>query len=114
VLDVDEEKEDEAPAVSEEPRVQPGDIFQLGAHRLVCGDARNLETVELLMDGEKADLVITDPPYNVNYEGSNGLKIQNDDMSDTDFYQFLYDVYTNMCAVHKDGGSIYVFHADTE
>lgn len=114
VLDVDEEKEDEAPTVPEEPRVQPGDIFQLGTHRLVCGDARNLETVELLMDGEKADLVITDPPYNVNYEGSNGLKIQNDDMSDTDFYQFLYDVYTNMCAVHKDGGSIYVFHADTE
>ena len=66
------------------------------------------------MDGELCDLVITDPPYNVNYEGSNGLKIQNDNMGDSDFYQFLYDVYTNLCMIQKDGGSIYVFHADTE
>jgi DNA modification methylase len=80
----------------------------------LCGDATKLDEVEKLMDGELCDLVITDPPYNVNYEGSNGLKIQNDNMGDSEFYQFLYDVYTNLCMVQKDGGSIYVFHADTE
>ncbi len=114
VLDVDDEKEDNIPAVPETPRVQLGDVFELGSHRLICGDATNLETVEQLMDGQQADLVITDPPYNVNYEWSSGMKIQNDDMSNADFYQFLYDVYTNMCTVQKDGWSIYVFHADTE
>ncbi|HNG96837.1 MAG TPA: site-specific DNA-methyltransferase, partial [Candidatus Absconditabacterales bacterium] len=113
-LDVDEDKEDEAPEVSEKIWVEKGDIFQLGEHRLLCGDATKLDEVQKLMDGELCDLVITDPPYNVNYEGSNGLKIQNDNMGDSDFYQFLYDVYTNLCMVQKDGGSIYVFHADTE
>jgi hypothetical protein len=68
VLDVDEEKEDDIPAVPETPRVQLGDVFELGSHRLICGDATNLETVEQLVDGQQADLVITDPPYNVNYE----------------------------------------------
>jgi DNA modification methylase len=80
----------------------------------LCGDATKLDEVQTLMNNELCDLVITDPPYNVNYEGSNGLKIQNDNMGDSDFYQFLYDVYTNLCMVQKDGGSIYVFHADTE
>lgn len=113
-LDVDEDKEDEAPEVSEKIWVEKGDVFQLWEHRLLCGDATKLDEVQKLMDGELCDLVITDPPYNVNYEGSNGLKIQNDNMGDSDFYQFLYDVYTNLCMIQKDGGSIYVFHADTE
>jgi len=113
-LDVDEDKEDEAPEVSDKIWVEKGDIFQLWEHRLLCGDATKLDEVQKLMDGELCDLVITDPPYNVNYEGSNGLKIQNDNMGDSDFYQFLYDVYTNLCMIQKDGGSIYVFHADTE
>jgi DNA modification methylase len=66
------------------------------------------------MEDQQANLIITDPPYNVNYEGSTGMKIQNDDMSKENFYQFLYDVFTNMYTVQADGASIYVFHADTE
>ncbi|HMY80481.1 MAG TPA: site-specific DNA-methyltransferase, partial [Candidatus Absconditabacterales bacterium] len=82
--------------------------------RLVVGDATNLETVQLLMEDQKANLIITDPPYNVNYEGSTGMKIQNDDMSKDSFYQFLYDAFTNMYMVQEDGASVYIFHADTE
>ena len=114
LLDVDEEQENQAPELSEKPRVQQGDIFQLWDHRLVVGDATNLQTVQLLMEDQQANLIITDPPYNVNYEGSTGMKIQNDDMSKDSFYQFLYDAFTNMYSVQADGASIYVFHADTE
>ena len=114
LLDVDEEQENQAPEISERPRVQQWDVFQLWDHRLVVWDATNLETVQLLMEDQKANLIITDPPYNVNYEGSTGMKIQNDDMSKESFYQFLYDVFTNMYTVQADGASIYVFHADTE
>lgn len=114
LLDVDEEQENQAPELSEKPRVQQWDIYQLWDHRLVVWDATNLEAVEILMEDQKADLIITDPPYNVNYEGSTGMKIQNDDMSKESFYQFLYDVFTNMYTVQADGASIYVFHADTE
>lgn len=80
---------------------KPGDIWTLGRHRLICGDSTKAETYDLLMGSTKANLVITDPPYNVNYEGSAG-KIKNDNMADDAFYNFLLDA------------SIYVFHADTE
>lgn len=90
-----------------------GDVWVLGRHRLVCGDSTKKETSDLLMQDEKANLVITDPPYNVNYEGSAG-KIQNDNMADDKFYNFLLDAFKNTEAVMADDASIYVFHADTE
>ncbi len=91
---------------------KPGDVWTLGRHRLVCGDSTKKETYDILMDGKKANLVLTDPPYNVNYEGTAG-KIKNDHMANDAFYQFLLDAFTNMEAVMADDASIYVFHADT-
>lgn len=90
-----------------------GDLWLLGDHRLVCGDSTKPETYELLMAGKQANLVVTDPPYNVNYEGSAG-KIKNDNMGNDAFYQFLFDAYTQMAGAMADDASIYVFHADTE
>ncbi len=90
-----------------------GDIWTLGRHRLVCGDSTKAETYDLLMGSTKANLVITDPPYNVNYEGSAG-KIKNDNMADDAFYNFLLAAYTQMHSAMADDASIYVFHADTE
>ena len=92
---------------------KPGDIWALGRHRLICGDSTKAETYDLLMGSTKANLVITDPPYNVNYEGSAG-KIKNDNMADEAFYNFLLDAYTQMHSAMADDASIYVFHADTE
>ena len=90
-----------------------GDVWTLGRHRLVCGDSTKAETFALLMGNRRANLVITDPPYNVNYEGSAG-KIKNDNMADDAFYQFLLAAFQNTEAVMADDASIYVFHADTE
>ena len=90
-----------------------GDVWTLGRHRLVCGDSTKAETFELLMCGKKANLVITDPPYNVNYEGSAG-KIKNDNMDNDSFYNFLLDAFKCTESAMADDASIYVFHADTE
>lgn len=90
-----------------------GDIWTLGRHRLICGDATCEETYTALMDDRKANLVITDPPYNVNYEGSAG-KIKNDNMGNEAFYEFLLAVFKCTAAIMADDASIYVFHADTE
>ena len=90
-----------------------GDVWTLGRHRLICGDSTKAETFEMLIGSTKANLVITDPPYNVNYEGSAG-KIKNDNMADEAFYNFLLAAYTQMHSALADDGSIYVFHADTE
>ncbi len=92
---------------------RPGDIWKLGRHRLICGDSTQPETFDILMQGKKANLVVTDPPYNVNYEGTAG-KIKNDNMASEKFYQFLLDAFTNIAKVMADDASIYVFHADTE
>ena len=92
---------------------RPGDVWTLGRHRLVCGDSTKAETFDLLMAGKKANLVVTDPPYNVNYEGSAG-KIKNDNMADGAFYNFLLAAFKNTEAAMADDASIYVFHADTE
>ena len=105
-FDVDEELE--KPVFS-----KTGDVWTLGRHRLVCGDSTKAETYETLMQGKKANLVVTDPPYNVNYEGSAG-KIKNDNMAAEKFYQFLLDAFANMEKVMAEDASIYVFHADTE
>ena len=99
--------------LKEPPITKLGDLWTLGRHRLVCGDSTKKDTFELLMAGAKANLVITDPPYNVNYEGSAG-KIKNDNMGNDAFYNFLLDAFTNTEAVMADDASIYVFHADTE
>ena len=95
------------------PVTKSGDLWLLGNHRLICGDSTREETYTLLMDGKKANLVVTDPPYNVNYEGSAG-KIKNDNMENGRFYQFLLDAFTCMEKVMENDASIYVFHADTE
>ena len=92
---------------------KPGDVWQLGRHRLVCGDATLPEVFDALLDGKKVNLVVTDPPYNVNYSSEAGT-IQNDNMADTDFYNFLLASYKNMANAMADDASIYVFHADTE
>jgi DNA modification methylase len=99
-----------------EPKSKLGDVYQLGRHRLICGDSLNITNIEKLMNGEKADMVFTDPPYNVAYEGKtkDALTIQNDKMDGEAFYQFLYDAYTAMFMHTKAGGAIYVAHADTE
>jgi len=106
--DFDVEAELKAPVIT-----KAGDVWTLGRHRLVCGDSTKPETFALLMGDRKANLVITDPPYNVNYEGSAG-KIKNDNMADNAFYQFLLAAFQNTEAVMADDASIYVFHADTE
>lgn len=96
--------------------IVPGDLFEIGHHRLICGDSTQTDTFERLFSGQMADLVITDPPYNVAYEGKtkDKLTIQNDRMGDNDFYQFLYDFYTACAAYTKLGGAWYVWHADLE
>jgi DNA modification methylase len=93
-----------------------GDIFDIGKHRLICGDSTQTDTFEKLTEGVMADMVITDPPYNVAYEGKtkDKLKIDNDNMGDKQFYQFLYDFYTACAAYSKPGGAWYVWHADSE
>ena len=90
-----------------------GDIWHLGKHRVICGDSTKMETYERLMEGVKANLVLTDPPYNVDVEETAG-KIMNDNMSDSDFYNFLLAAYQCMHENLADDGSIYVWHADTE
>lgn len=100
----------------QEPKTKKGDTWLLGSHRLLCGDATSIQDIEKLMNGDLADLVFTDPPYNVDYVGKtkDALKIQNDKMDNDQFYQFLYDSFTNLCAITHEGGAIYVCHADSE
>ena len=99
-----------------EIRVHKGEVWQLGRHRLMCGDSTKEEDVAKLMDGNLADLVVTDPPYNVDYVGKteDALKIQNDKMSDDNFLQFLTDAFACMKNHLKDGGAFYIWHADSE
>lgn len=106
--DFDVDAELQNPAIT-----QQGDIWILGRHRLVCGDSTKADTFSMLMDGKLANLVVTDPPYNVNYEGSAG-KIKNDNMTSASFYEFLLAAFTNTEKAIAQDASIYVFHADTE
>lgn len=106
--DFDVEKELNEPALS-----QKGDIWLLGRHRLVCGDSTDPNVYDVLMEGRKANLVVTDPPYNVAYEAKAG-KIHNDNLKDDEFYNFLLKAFTNMAVSMEKDASIYVFHADTE
>lgn len=109
--------EDTAPeAAAEEvaPFTKAGDRWQLGEHVLFCGDSTKQEDVDKLMAGAEADLCVTDPPYNVAYEGSNGLTIQNDSMPEEKFKAFLKAAFSCMKAVMKAGAAFYIWHAETE
>ena len=105
--------EDEVPSIPEHPKSQRGDVWLMGEHRLMCGDSTQADDLAKLMDGDKADLVWTDPPYNVAINGKAG-KIMNDDMSDAEFRKFLNAVYARYFENMREGAVIYVAHADSE
>lgn len=107
---------DSIPGLPEKPESNPGDLYLLGQHRLLCGDSTVQTDLDRLMDGQQADLVFTDPPYNVDYKGgtSKKLKILNDSMEDGKFFQFLLDAFTAAWSATKEGGAFYICHADSE
>jgi site-specific DNA-methyltransferase (adenine-specific) len=106
--------EDEVPEVPEEPKTKPGDIYRLGKHRLMCGDSTSIDDLEKLCDGQLVDMWLTDPPYNVAYKGGTGLTIQNDNMGDEQFRQFLRDACVSADIVMKPGAVFYIWYADVE
>jgi len=106
--------DDAVPELQEETVSVLGDVWLLGNHRLMCGDSTSIDAVEKLMNGQKADQWVTDPPYNVDYEGSDGQKIKNDAMQDSQFRGFLYDAFLTAFTVIKPGASYYIWHADLE
>ncbi|KZE74379.1 lactate dehydrogenase [Paenibacillus elgii] len=115
----DEPEEDDfdvGAALPDEPITRIGDVWILGKHRLICGDSTNEHDMATLMNGKKARLIVTDPPYNVDYTGKtkDALKIENDKMDNDQFYEFLLAAYKRMYETADDGASIYVFHADSE
>lgn len=114
--DVQDDDFDVESALEDEPISKQGDIWLLGRHRLICGDSTKAETYEKLMDGKKANLCVTDPPYNVNYTAGseNERKIKNDNMEDKNFYEFLLASFKNIFNSLDDGAAAYIFHADTE
>lgn len=121
LFDIDEPSEvveDDVPEIDEEaePVTKPGDIWQLGRHRLMCGDSTSIDDVQKLMCGHKADILITDPPYNVAYEGGtkDRLTIQNDDMDNDSFRQFLRDAFAAADSVMRSGAAFYIWHSDSE
>lgn len=95
---------------------KPGDIWLLGKNRICCGDSTDPEFYQIVLEGQQVDMVLTDPPYNVNYQGKTdkGLTIRNDNMKDGDFRAFLLAVYKNLFSIMREGAPIYVFHADSE
>ena len=108
--------EDEEPEPPEEPKSKLGDIYQLGEHRLICGDSTDIDTMTKLCNGKKVDLYLTDPPYNVDYTGKSkdALKIENDKKDDASFRQFLVDAFSTASALMKAGAAFYIWHADLE
>lgn len=111
--EIQEDNFDIEEALSKPTITKKGDVWLLGNHRLICGDSTKEEIYPILMNGKKANLVVTDPPYNVNYEANAG-KIKNDNMDSNQFYQFLLSAFSNMKEAMENDASIYVFHADTE
>ncbi|MGI6581887.1 MAG: site-specific DNA-methyltransferase [Erysipelotrichaceae bacterium] len=116
-IDDKEVKDDEfdlTAALEKASFVERGDVWFVGKHKLMCGDATSSEDVAKLMEDKKANLILTDPPYNVAFKSSDGLTIQNDSMKNNDFYEFLFSSFKNMAEHLENGGAAYVFHADTE
>lgn len=115
-MDVKEDDFSEDDEVKAEMRVKSGEVWQLGEHRLMCGDSTKIDDMRILMGRENADLYLTDPPYNVAYEGKtkDSLKIKNDSMDDESFRLFLMDAFTVADSVLKKGASFYIWHADSE
>jgi len=114
---MDDVKDDEfdVDKAAEKPLIaQPGDLWILGRHRLLCGDATNAKDIETLMTGKKANLCVTDPPYNCDYSGGSGMKIMNDKMQSEEFYKFLLSAFKNIYENLADGGAFYCFHSDAE
>jgi site-specific DNA-methyltransferase (adenine-specific) len=107
---------DDAPAVQENPVTVPGDVWVMGKHRLLCGDSTSVDDLAKLTQGSLVDMWLTDPPYNVAYEGGTKekLTIKNDSMGDDQFRQFLRDAYTAADTVMKPGAVFYIWHADSE
>ena len=112
--DITDDDFDLTAALEKASFVEPGDIWTVGRHRVMCGDATSPEDVEKLMDGKKANLVLTDPPYGVSFKASDGLTIQNDSLKGEEFYKFLLAAFKNMADHLEKGGAAYCFHADTE
>ena len=116
-IDDKEVKDDEfdlTAALEKASFVERGDVWFVGKHKLMCGDATSSEDVAKLMEDKKANLILTDPPYNVAFKSSDGLTIQNDSMKNNDFYEFLFSSFKNMAEHLENGGAAYIFHADTE
>lgn len=115
VKDIDDFDIDEAVEEAEEqPRTQEGDLWKLGNHYLLCGDSTINADIQTLLDGKKADLLLTDPPYNVAVENSQGMTIANDNMGNLEFYEFLKDVFTVADKNLKEGGAFYIWHGESE
>ena len=112
--DVEDDDYNLTKALEKASFVEKGDVWVVGRHRLVCGDATNPEDVNKLMDGKRANLVLTDPPYNVGFKSSDGLTIKNDKQKNDEFYNFLFSAFKNMVDHCEPGASAYCFHADTE
>ena len=113
--DTEDDDFDVDKAVEGETFVEPGDVWILGRHRLLCGDSTRAEDVSKVLDGKKANVCITDPPYNCSYKGGTGMTIQNDKWTDSEkFYQFLLAAFKNVYANLADGGAFYCFHSDAE
>lgn len=113
-INTEEVIQDDIPDIPEEPKSKLGEVYQLGDHRLMCGDSTKQEDVEKLMQGKKADLLFTDPPYNVDVSNSQGMKIQNDNMDDESFKNFLHQAFKCANESLKEGGAFYVWYADSE
>lgn len=115
-IEMEAEEDDFEVELKEETDIKAGDIFQLGRHRLMCGDSSKIEDVQKLMSGNEATLFLTDPPYNVSYSGKTkeALTIQNDKMSNDNFREFLNQCFYNAGKVLKPGGVFYIWHSDSE
>lgn len=100
--------------LDDEAKTKPGDVWILGNHRLICGDCTDKAVIAQLMDGAKADLLLTDPPYNVAVENSSGLTIQNDNMSDAAFYEFLLSAFSSADSAMREGAGFYIWHGESE
>lgn len=112
--DVEDDGYDLSAALEKAAFVQRGDFWTVGRHRLMCGDATNADDVVALMNGKRANLFLTDPPYGVSFKSSSGLTIQNDSIKDEDFYNFLKSAFSAAVACLEKGAAAYIFHADTE